>query len=69
MPGKRRPRPASAGGSIPAGRPSSRPALGHLWWNRIASWDIIRDFTVDFTIEVKKFDTQFDPGSTECVPK
>lgn len=27
------------------------------------------DFKVDFTMEVKKFATQFAPGSTECVPK
>jgi hypothetical protein len=30
---------------------------------------LFRDFTVRFTIEVKKFATQFQPGSTECVPK
>lgn len=28
-----------------------------------------RDFTARFTLEVKKFVTQFAPGSTECVPK
>ena len=28
-----------------------------------------RDFTVRFDAEVKKFPTQFAPGSTECVPK
>ena len=28
-----------------------------------------RDFTVTFEMEVKKFATQFAPGSTECVPK
>jgi hypothetical protein len=28
-----------------------------------------RDFTVKFDMEVKKFATQFAPGSTECVPK
>lgn len=30
---------------------------------------MFRDFTVRFTMEVKKFVTQFAPGSTECVPK
>jgi hypothetical protein len=28
-----------------------------------------RDLTVRFALEVKKFATQFAPGSTECVPK
>jgi hypothetical protein len=28
-----------------------------------------RDFTVKFNMDVKKFATQFAPGSTECVPK
>jgi hypothetical protein len=28
-----------------------------------------RDLTVSFGLEVKKFATQFAPGSTECVPK
>lgn len=28
-----------------------------------------RDLTVSFTMEVKKFATQFAPGSTECIPK
>jgi hypothetical protein len=27
------------------------------------------DLSVRFALEVKKFDTQFAPGSTECVPK
>jgi hypothetical protein len=30
---------------------------------------LFRDFTVRFTMEIKKFATQFAPGSTECVPK
>jgi hypothetical protein len=30
---------------------------------------LFRDLTVRFTMEVKKFVTQFAPGSTECVPK
>jgi len=30
---------------------------------------LFRDFTVQFTMEVKKFATQFHPGATECVPK
>jgi hypothetical protein len=30
---------------------------------------LFRDFTVKFTIEVKRFATQFPPGATECVPK
>jgi len=28
-----------------------------------------RDFTVSFEMEIKRFATQFAPGSTECVPK
>jgi len=30
---------------------------------------LFRDFSTRFTMEVKKFATQFAPGSTECVPK
>jgi hypothetical protein len=30
---------------------------------------VFRDLTVTFAMEVKKFATQFAPGSTECVPK
>jgi hypothetical protein len=30
---------------------------------------LFRDITVRFALEVKKFATQFAPGSTECVPK
>jgi hypothetical protein len=30
---------------------------------------LFRDVSVRFTLEVKKFATQFAPGSTECVPK
>jgi len=30
---------------------------------------LFADFKVTFTMEVKKFPTQFKPGSTECVPK
>jgi hypothetical protein len=30
---------------------------------------LFADFRVSFTLEVKKFPTQFQPGSTECVPK
>jgi hypothetical protein len=30
---------------------------------------LYRDVTVRFALEVKKFATQFAPGSTECVPK
>lgn len=30
---------------------------------------LYRDFTVSFTMEVKRFATQFRPGATECVPK
>ena len=29
---------------------------------------LFRDFSVGFTMEVKKFATQFAPGSSECVP-
>ena len=30
---------------------------------------LFRDFSARFTMEVKKFATQFAPGSSECVPK
>ena len=30
---------------------------------------LFRDFTTRFSMEIKKFATQFAPGSTECVPK
>ena len=30
---------------------------------------LFRDMTVSMTMEIKKFPTQFAPGSTECVPK
>src|SRR2546423_1761926 len=30
---------------------------------------LYRDLTVRFSMEVKRFATQFAPGSTECVPK
>jgi hypothetical protein len=30
---------------------------------------LFRDLTIRFTMEVKKFPTQFAPGSTECIPK
>jgi hypothetical protein len=30
---------------------------------------LFRDFTVSFTMEIKRFATQFRPGATECVPK
>jgi hypothetical protein len=30
---------------------------------------LFRDLTVRFAMEVKRFHTQFHPGSTECVPK
>jgi hypothetical protein len=30
---------------------------------------LFRDFSTRFTMEVKKFATQFAPGSTECMPK
>jgi len=30
---------------------------------------LFRDFTVTFQMTLKTFDTQFAPGSTECVPK
>ncbi len=30
---------------------------------------LYRDFSVRFALEMKKFATQFAPGSTECIPK
>jgi hypothetical protein len=48
--------------------------ITHLGWDTSGGTGdpelgLFRDFTVKFTMEVKRFATQFRPGSTECVPK
>jgi hypothetical protein len=54
--------------------PCGSSVITHLEWETsggMADRDtgFFRDFTVSFNMEVKKFATQFAPGSTECVPK
>jgi hypothetical protein len=54
--------------------PCGSSVITHLAWETsggTADRDsgFFRDFTVNFEMEVKKFPTQFAPGSTECVPK
>jgi hypothetical protein len=54
--------------------PCGSSVITHLEWETsggAADRDsgFFRDFTVGFNMEVKKFPTQFAPGSTECVPK
>jgi len=54
--------------------PCGSAVVSHLGWDTtggagLRDAGLFRDFTVKFTMEVKKFATQFAPGSTECVPK
>jgi hypothetical protein len=54
--------------------PCGSTVITHLGWDTSGGTGsrelgIFRDFSVTFTMEVKKFPTQFAPGSTECVPK
>jgi hypothetical protein len=54
--------------------PCGSSVITHLLWDTTGGTGnrelgIFRDFKVTFTMEVKKFATQFKPGSTECVPK
>jgi hypothetical protein len=54
--------------------PCGSAVLTHLAWDTTGGvgdpeLGLFRDFTVTFTMEVKRFATQFRPGSTECVPK
>jgi len=54
--------------------PCGSSVVTHLLWDTSGGTGsrelgLYRDFTVKFTMEVKKFPTQFAPGSTECVPK
>jgi hypothetical protein len=54
--------------------PCGSSVISHLRWDTtggtgVRELGIFSDFTVSFTIEVKKFATQFPSGSTECVPK
>ncbi len=69
-PGAPRPRRASAVGSSRA----ARRVISHLRWDTSGGTGdrelgMFRDFKVDFTMEVKRFATEFHPGATECVPK
>jgi len=54
--------------------PCGSSVVTHLGWDTsggVGDRDsgLFRDLTVSFEMEVKKFATQFAPGSTECVPK
>jgi hypothetical protein len=54
--------------------PCGSAVISHLVWDTSGGTGerelgLFRDFTVRFTLEVKRFATQFAPGSTECVPK
>jgi hypothetical protein len=54
--------------------PCGSAVISHLEWDTSGGTGarelgLFRDFTVKFTMEVKRFPTQFPPRSTECVPK
>jgi hypothetical protein len=54
--------------------PCGSTVISHLVWDTSGGTGdrelgLFRDFIVRFTMEVKRFPTQFAPGSTECVPK
>ena len=54
--------------------PCGSAVISHLEWDSSGGTGarelgLFRDFTVKFTMEVKRFPTQFPPRSTECVPK
>jgi hypothetical protein len=54
--------------------PCGSAVISHLRWDTtggtgVRDLGVFADFKVTFTMEVKKFATQFRPGSTECVPK
>jgi hypothetical protein len=54
--------------------PCGSSVVTHLLWETSGGTGdrdsgLFRDLTVTFEMEVKKFATQFAPGSTECVPK
>jgi hypothetical protein len=54
--------------------PCGSTVITRLNWNTTGGvgdpeLGLFRDFLVTFTMEVKRFATQFRPGATECVPK
>jgi hypothetical protein len=54
--------------------PCGSTVITHLNWSTSGGTSerelgIFRDFTVSFTMDVKRFPTELKPGSTECVPK
>lgn len=54
--------------------PCGSTVISHLRWDTSGGTGdrelgLFRDFKVDFTMEVKRFSTEFHPGATECVPK
>jgi hypothetical protein len=54
--------------------PCGSAVISHLVWDTSGGTGarelgLFRDFTVKFTMEVKRFATQFRPHATECLPK
>jgi hypothetical protein len=54
--------------------PCGSTVISHLRWDTSGGTGdrelgLFRDITVDFTMEVKRYATEFHPGATECVPK
>jgi hypothetical protein len=54
--------------------PCGSTVISHLHWDTSGGvgdreLGVFRDFTVDFTMDVKRYATEFHPGATECVPK
>ncbi len=54
--------------------PCGSAVISHLRWDTSGGtgdreMGLFHDFSVQFTIDVKRFATQFHPGATECVPK
>jgi hypothetical protein len=54
--------------------PCGSTVISHLVWDTSGGTGdrelgVFRDFSVRFTMDVKRFATEFAPGATECVPK
>lgn len=54
--------------------PCGSSVISHLVWDTSGGTGdrelgVFKDFSVRFTMAVKRFATQFAPGATECVPK
>ena len=73
---RRRPASRRCGSTRKRGRidPCGSSVIKDLKWDTtggtgVRELGLFADFKVTFTMEVKKFPTQFKPGSTECLPK